>query len=187
MSENIWGDSLCVFDTGSGRMTTMQPLGEPLESWSVTCDSYDEERVTPGKPLEVVVSREIGSTEAKIQSAQLPWKNLQVTVSSGEVKIVLIGDSFVDDNSPYSQAFRALQAMGLPDVSKEDFVLENSEEQQKQTSPYCMIDTNRGLITGVWWWNHGNGHMDLVCTFDDNVGLREGDEIRLLVGTREEN
>ncbi|MGO5023664.1 hypothetical protein ACTQ4E_11290 [Lawsonibacter sp. LCP25S3_G6] len=187
MSENIWGDSLCVFDTGSGRMTTMQPLGEPLESWSVTCDSYDEERVTPGKPLEVVVSREIGSTEAKIQSAQLPWKNLQVTVSSGEVKIVLIGDSFVDDNSPYSQAFRALQAMGLPDVSKEGFVLENSEEQQKQTSPYCMIDTNRGLITGVWWWNHGNGHMDLVCTFDDNVGLREGDEIRLLVGTREEN
>lgn len=187
MSENIWGDSLCVLDTGSGRMTTMQPLGEPLESWSVTCDSYDEERVTPGKPLEVVVSREIGSTEAKIQSAQLPWKNLQVTVSSGEVKIVLIGDSFVDDNSPYSQAFRALQAMGLPDVSKEGFVLENSEEQQKQTSPYCMIDTNRGLITGVWWWNHGNGHMDLVCTFDDNVGLREGDEIRLLVGTREEN
>ena len=187
MSENIWGDSLCVFDTGSGQMTTMQPLGEPLESWSVTCDSYDEERVTPGKPLEVVVSREIGSTEAKIQSAQLPWKNLQVTVSSGEVKIVLIGDSFVDDNSPYSQAFRALQAMGLPDVSKEGFVLENSEEQQTQIIPYCMIDTNRGLVTGVWWWNHGNGHMDLVCTFDDNVGLREGDEIRLLVGVREEN
>ena len=112
---------------------------------------------------------------------------LQVTVSSGEVKIVLIGDSFVDDNSPYSQAFWALRAMGLPDVSKEGFVLENSEEQQKQISPYCTIDSNRGLVTGVWWWNHGNGHMDLVCTFDDNVGLREGDEIRLLVGIREEN
>ena len=168
-------------------MTTMQPLGEPLESWSVTCDSYDEERVTSGKPLEVVVTREIGATEAKIQSAQLPWKNLQVTVSSGEVKIVLIGDSFVDDNSPYSQAFWALRAMGLPDVSKEGFVQENTPEQRAQAGQYFQVTKNGQSVPGVLWWSQGNGHRDLKFTFDQNVSLSREDVVCLWVGVPEEN
>lgn len=182
-----WGDTLCTFDAGTRQIVSLEPLAQPLKDWSAGCNSYDGENVASGQPLEFTVTREAGGYEAVIQAAQLPWQRMGVTMSSGQISIVHEGAGFEDNDAPYSQAFRALQSMGLPDISKEGFVQENTPEQRSEIGQYLQVTKNGQPVPGVLWWNHGNGHTDLMFDFDQSVSLAEGDVVRLWVGLPEKN
>lgn len=184
--EGDWGDTRCTFDAGTGQIISMVPLGEELEQWDASCDTYAGQNVASGQPLEVTVTREAGGYEAVIQTAQLPWQRMAVTLGSGEISIVHESAGFEDNDAPYSRAFRALQAMGLPDISKEGFVQENTPEQRSEVGQYLQVTKNGQPVPGVLWWSRGNGHTDLKFTLDQNVSLAEGDVIRLQVGVTEE-
>lgn len=177
-----WGDTRCVFHTGARRMESMIPLGQSLVQWSAEVNSYGGQSVAAGQPLQVTVTREAGTYEAKVQSAQLPWQRMGVTVGSSAVTIVHESAGFGGEEEPYTQAFRALQGLDLPDISHEGFVQENTQEQRAQAAQYIRVTKNGQPVSGVAWWGRGNGHVDLNFTFDQSVSLAEGDILELWVG-----
>ena len=181
-----WGDTLCTFDAGTGQITNMQPLGEPLDQWSAVCDSYAVGSVASGKPLAVEVRMDVETYQPQLSKGNLPWNSMCVTIDNQGITIAHYGDNIEDNDAPYSQAYRALADMGLPDVAKDGFVRENSPEQRVEAGRYFRVTKNGRSISGVLWWSQGNGHRDLKFTFDENVSLSREDVVRLWVGIPEE-
>lgn len=187
MSENIWGLTRCTFDTASGKIVSMEPLSHPLEQWEEVCDPYEGEATAPGKPLLIEVRIDIERYDSQLYRAELPWNDMRVTINNQEVTIAHYGDNVEDNDAPYSQAYRALVDMGLPDMTKDGFVQENTPEQRAEVGQYFQVTKNGQSVPGVLWWSQGNGHRDLKFTFDQNVSLAREDVVRLWIGVPEEN
>lgn len=186
MTERNWGLTRCTFDTASGTITAMEPLSQPLEQWELVCESDQGEATAPGEPLLLEVGMDTETHQPRLSRGDLPWKSMCVTITNQEITIAHYGDSFEDNDAPYSQAYRALVNMGLPDVTKEGFVQENTSEQRAQAGQYFQVTKNGQSVPGVLWWSQGNGHRDLKFTFDQNVSLAREDVVRLWVGIPEE-
>ena len=181
-----WGDTRCTFDAASGKIISMELLSEPLEQWDIVCDSDQGAATAPGEPLLVEVGMNVEAGEPQLYETDLPWKSMCVTMGNEEITVAHYGDSFEDNDAPYSQAYRALVDMGLPDVTKDGFVQENTPEQRSEAAQYFQVTKNGQPISGVLWWSQGNGHKDLKFTFDQNVSLAREDVVRLWVGISEE-
>lgn len=179
---NDWGDTQCVFHTGTGSLVSLIPLGQALSQWSVEASSWDGQNVAAGQPLEIAITRQEGAFQAQMQSVRLPWQRMTVTVDSHEISLVHEPAGFGGEEEPYTQAFRALQALDLPDVSHGDFALENTDEQRAQAAQYFQVTKNGQPVSGVLWWGRGNGHVDLNFLFDQDVTLAVGDVVELRVG-----
>ena len=186
MTERNRGLTRCTFDTASGTVTAMEPLSQPLEQWECVCESGQGEATAPGEPLVLEVGMDVETYQPQLSRGDLPWKSMCVTINQEGITIAHYGDSVEDNDAPYSQAYRALAAMGLPDVTKEGFVQENTSEQRAQAAQYFQVTKNGQSVPGVFWWNQGNGHRDLKLTFDQSVSLAKGDVVRLWVGIPEE-
>lgn len=185
--EKDWGDTRCTFDTASGKIVSMEPLSAPLEQWDMVCESDQGGATAPGKPLLVEVGMESETHQPQLREGDLPWKSMCVTINNQEITIAHYGDSFENNDAPYSQAYRALADMGLPDVTKDGFVQANTPEQRAQAGQYFQVTKNGQSVPGVLWWSQGSGHRDLKFTFDQNVSLAREDVVRLWVGVPEEN
>ena len=184
--EKEWGDTRCTFDTASGKIVSMEPLSAPLEQWDIVCESDQGTATAPGEPLLVEVRMESETNQPQLSERNLPWNSMCVTINNQEVTIAHYGDSFENNDAPYSQAYRALAEMGLPDVTKDGFVQENTPEQRSEAAQYFQVTQNGQSVPGVLWWSQGNGHRDLKFTFDQNVSLAREDVVRLWVGIPEE-
>ena len=149
--------------------------------------SIDEiAQTNPEKPLLLEVGMDTETYQPQLRRGDLPWQSMCVTITNQEITIAHYGDSFEDNDAPYSQAYRALAAMGLPDVTKDGFVQENTPEQRSQAAQYFQVTKNGQSVSGVLWWSQGSGHRDLKFTFDQNVSLAREDVVRLWVGIPEE-
>lgn len=186
MTERNWGLTRCTFDTASGTITAMEPLSQPLEQWECVCESGQGEATAPGEPLLLEVGMDVETYQPQLSRGDLPWKSMCITINQEGITVAHYGDSVEDNDAPYSQAYRALAAMGLPDVTKEGFVQENTSEQRAQAAQYFQVTKNGQSVPGVLWWSQGNGHRDLKFTFDQSVSLAKGDVVRLWVGIPEE-
>lgn len=183
-----WGDTCCTFSTGTGKLISLVPLGQPLEQWDASCSGASSD-VDTQRPTEITVTRETGTYEASIQSARLAYANIGVRVSNESVLITesAYGAGAQDGENTYQKATSALRSLKIPDVMDENFVQANTDSQRQQAAQYFRVTKNGQPVSGVLWWGRGNGHVDLNFTFDQNVSLDVGDVVEIWIGIPGEN
>ncbi|MEA4934062.1 MAG: hypothetical protein VB071_10885, partial [Lawsonibacter sp.] len=176
-----WGDTLCTFNTLTGKMESMQPLSAPLKQWF--CNLGPDDADGFGQQLEVSFTRS-GFTVIG-QVTDYPGENIYVSTGTNSVCIEHLAASMWDEEyqkTSYSKAYAALQALSLPRVSQENFSPVNSAEQRAQAARYFRVTLNGTPISGNLWWGQGNNHVDLNFSFDEPIHLKEGDTLVVSVG-----
>lgn len=112
-----------------------------------------------------------------------------VVMSASEQGIVLIHPAALFwtpafSESPYGQAYQALEAMELPRVTQEEFSPVNSAQQRRQAEQWFRVTRDGRPVAGDLWWSHGNNHTDLTFTFEQRQPLLDGESLVVEIGPR---
>ena len=186
-----YGECRCVLNLSEGTLD-WTPLGAPLEDWSVKSGGGT---VAPDAPLTMTITRAQGEAwEASAVQISLPSQDVNVTVEDDKLTIVhwarftvsaINWEEWAD--TPYKRAFWALEELDLPRITQDNFSRTNSPQQREQAAQWFRLTLNGEPVSGDLWWSQGNNHSDLIFTYDQPIGLREGDELTLWIGVPQEN
>ena len=186
-----YGECRCVLNLSEGTLD-WTPLGAPLEDWSVKSGGGT---VAPDAPLTMTITRAQGEAwEASAVQTSLPSQDVNVTVEDDKLTIVhwarftvsaINWEEWAD--TPYKRAFWALEELDLPRITQDNFSRTNSPQQREQAAQWFRLTLNGEPVSGDLWWSQGNNHADLIFTYDQLIGLREGDELTLWIGVPQEN
>ena len=180
-----WGDTRCTFNTLNGTMTSMVPVGKPLEQWELTAYIPDTATQSQDGSLYVAVIKGEGEAAASFSEASVPYEKIRLQVSQSGVTVVHESGGIEPEGAgetAYDRAEQALMALGLPRITQDGFQKVNTQEQKEAAGHWFQVTKNGQPVTGVLWWGQGNGHVDLNFDFDGVQTLTDGDLLEIRMG-----
>ncbi len=178
------GDAYCTVHVQTGRVDYV-PLAGEVSRWSGQYRSG--EWMEDPDVLEATVGRIQGSGRVEnLDAVRLPGGPGDILLCLDQDSVYLnIRDGFIQDSGNsggFQRSCAALQDLGLPSVTREDFSPVNSPELRQAAARYFRVELNGQAVPGNLWWGRGNGHSDLNFDFDRPVALSEGDVLTVWMG-----